>query len=180
MDQTRHHPKRPLGMALAVSLALSAALFLALLVMNQPLKTASAPQGIISFQLAGTAQHAQAILASWQPDNTTWARASLWLDFAFIAAYVTLLLQLTRRFSVDRPGVRERIVAKWVRLLFIVAGTSDVLENLALLNNFNPPDNSLSMAASIFALVKFTGLLLGLAGLIILRAARRQPLTPAS
>ncbi|MFV8571904.1 hypothetical protein ACNQ6O_11925 [Marinobacter sp. SBS5] len=148
--------------------------------MNQPLKTASAPQGMISFQLAGTAQQAQAILASWQPNNVSLAQASLWVDFLFIAAYLAVLLQLTRRFSLDRPGVREKIIAKWVRLLFIVAGTSDVIENIALLNNFNPPDNSLSVAASMFSLLKFTGLLLGLAGLIIIRAARRQPLTPAS
>lgn len=180
MDQARHLPKRPLGSALVTSLVISAALFIALLVMNQPLKTASAPQGMISFQLAGTAQQAQAILASWRPDSVTMARASLWVDFAFIAAYLAMLLQLTRRFSLDRPGVRERIIARWVRMLFIVAGTSDVIENIALLNNFSPPDDSLSMVASIFSLLKFTGLLLGLAGLIILRAARRQPLTPAS
>lgn len=180
MDQARHPSKHPLGLPLAVSLALSTALFIALLVMNQPLKTASAPQGMLSFQLAGTAQQAQAILASWQPNNVSLAQASLWVDFLFIAAYLAVLLQLTRRFSLDRPGVREKIIAKWVRLLFIVAGTSDVIENIALLNNFNPPDNSLSVAASMFSLLKFTGLLLGLAGLIIIRAARRQPLTPAS
>ncbi|MBR9869991.1 MAG: hypothetical protein GYB26_02495 [Gammaproteobacteria bacterium] len=180
MDHARHLPKRPLGLTLVASLVLSAAIFIALLVMNQPLKTASAPQGMISFQLAGTAQQAQAIIASWKPEGVSTARASLWVDFAFIAAYLAMLLQLTRRFSQDRPGVRERIIAKWVRTLFIVAGTSDVIENIALLNNFNPPDNSLSIAASIFSLLKFTGLLLGLAGLIIIRAARRQPLTPAS
>ncbi|WP_323752169.1 hypothetical protein [Marinobacter sp.] len=180
MAPARHPLKRPPGLTLVASIALSAALFVALLVMNQPLKTASAPQGMVSFQLAGTAQQAQAILASWAPDSLSLARTSLWLDFLLIAAYMATLLQLTRRFSVDRPGVRERMVTKWVRTLFLVAGASDVVENIALLNNFNPPDNSLSVAASIFSLMKFTGLLLGLAGLIIVRASRRQPLTPAS
>jgi len=33
------------------------------------------------------------------------------------------------------------------------------------------------MTATILALIKFTGLLLGVAGLVIIRAARRHPLS---
>ena len=105
------------------------------------------------------------------------ARLSLWLDFVFIVVYLAALLQLTRHFTRDRPGIRERMVARWVRALFVIAGISDVAENIVLLNNFNPPSDSLSLTATILALVKFTGLILGMAGLVVIRASRRRPLT---
>ncbi|MEC7433796.1 MAG: hypothetical protein VYC10_10805, partial [Pseudomonadota bacterium] len=69
------------------------------------------------------------------------------------------------------------MVARWVRTLFVIAGISDVAENIVLLNNFNPPSDSLSLTATILALVKFTGLILGMAGLVVIRASRRRPLT---
>jgi len=163
--------------ALTLSLLVSLILFIALLVINEPLQTNVAPKGIVSFEMAGTQDHAAEILASWDNDGISSARASLWLDFAFAAAYVATLLLLTRYLSRDRPGVRERTVSRWVRGLFIAAGASDVVENILLLNNLDSPSDSLSMAATLFALAKFTGLILGLAGLVILRAARRHPLS---
>ncbi|WP_372965082.1 hypothetical protein [Marinobacter sp.] len=180
MDSAQYPPLKPMRFPIKVSTVLCIALLLMLVALNQPLKTPAAPQGMISLQLSGTAEQAQAILASWRHENLSLARLSLWIDFLFIAAYLTVLFQLTRRFTADRPGVREKITGRWIRSLFIIAAVSDVGENIVLLNNFSPPDNTLSMVASILALVKFTGLLLGVAGLVIIRAARRQPLTPAS
>jgi len=169
---------RPMHLPLKVSAAIALALFLTLLAINQPLQTTTAPQGIVSLQLAGTAEHAYAILSSWREGGIMLARLSLWLDFLFIAAYLAALLQLTRHFTRDRPGVRERTIARWVRALFVCAGLSDIVENLILLNNLNPPTDFLSLAATILALIKFTGLILGIAGLVIIRAARRRPLNP--
>ena len=105
---------------------------------------------------------------------------SLWIDFLFILAYVAALLQLTRHFTRDRPGIRERKVARWVRTLFVVAGASDIAENIVLMNNLDPATSTLSLTATLLALIKFTGLMLGIAGLVVIRAARRHPLTPAS
>lgn len=164
-------PKR-----LRVTLIASAALFLMLVLVNQPLQTGSAPQGIVSFQMAGTADQAHAILRSWRADGQFWAQVSLWLDFLFIPTYVLALILLTRHLVRDRPGVRERMVARWIRALFVAAGLSDVGENILLLNNFNPPTDLTSLSATICALVKYTGLTLGLAGLVVVRAARRHPL----
>ena len=160
-----------------VSIVVAVALFLVLMAINQPLKTGSAPQGIVSFQLAGTADQAYAIIRSWRANGLIWAKTSLWVDFLFIVAYLAALLQLTRHFTRDRPGIRERKVARWVRALFVTAGLSDVAENIVLLNNLSPPTDSMSMTATILALIKFTGLLLGVAGLVIIRAARRHPLS---
>ena len=160
---------------LILGLLVSLVLFIALLLINEQLQTNQAPKGIVSFQMAGTLDHAAEILASWNSEGIFWARASLWLDFLFAPTYVVTLLLLTRHLSRDRPGVRERTVSRWVRGLFIGAGTADLAENILLLNNLEPPTDSISLAATVCALTKITGLILGIAGLVILRAARRRP-----
>lgn len=164
--------------SLKAGLAATAVLLVALILINQPLKTGAAHQGIVSFQLAGNAEQALAIVQSWGQEGLQWARLSLWLDFLFIPVYCITLILSTRHFTQDRPGVRERTAARWVRRLFLVAGLADVSENLLLLNNLESPTNAISLTATIFALVKFTALILGIAGLVIIRAARRHPLAP--
>lgn len=166
----------PLPKALKWGLIAIPALFLLLIGLNQPLQTGSAPQGIVSFQLAATADQSLAILRSWRPVGTGWAVASLWVDFLFIAVYVVTLLLLTNHLMQDRPGVRERKVARWVRALFLAAGLSDVAENILLLNNLQTPTDMVSLSATLCALVKFTALMVSAAGLVIIRAARRHPL----
>lgn len=174
MDIAKAWTNLPRGFRLSLIAAVT--LLAALMVIDQPLRTSAAPQGIVSFQLAASADQAGAIVRSWQPDALFWARASLWLDFLFIPAYLLTLLQLTRHLMRDRPGVRERMVARWVRALFVTAGLSDIAENILLLNNLPAPGDTLSLLATVCALIKFTGLTLGLAGLVIIRAARRHPL----
>ncbi|MCL7945634.1 hypothetical protein [Marinobacter sp. ATCH36] len=164
-------PKR-----LNLSLLVTAALLIILVLINQPLQTGSAPQGIVSFQMAATADQSMAIIRSWRQGDLLWAHVSLWLDFLFVPAYLVTLIFLTNHLTRDRPGVRERNVARWVKALFVAAGTADMGENILLLNNMDPPTDMLSLSATICALVKFTGLMLGAAGLVIIRAARRRPM----
>lgn len=170
-------PLSPLPRKLSLSLAGTAALLLILMLVNQPLQTGSAPQGIVSFQMAATADQSMAILRSWRQGDLFWASVSLWLDFLFIPAYLVTLVFLTSHLSHDRPGVRERTLARWVKALFVTAGAADMGENILLLNNMDPPTDVLSLSATICALIKFTGLVLGAAGLVVIRAARRYPLS---
>lgn len=161
---------------LTLSLLATAALLLVLTLVNQPLQTGSAPQGIVSFQMAATADQSMAIIRSWRQEGMLWAHVSLWLDFLFIPAYLITLIFLTNHLTRDRPGVRERTVARWVKALFLGAGSGDIAENILLLNNMDPPTDMLSLSATVCALIKFTGLMLGAAGLVIIRASRRHPL----
>jgi hypothetical protein len=170
-------PNLPMRLPMKISMVLAIALLITMTVVNQPLQTAAAPQGLISFQLAGSAEQTHAILLSWPRDTLTLAKLALWLDFLFVVTYLAALLQLTRHFTRDRPGIRERMIARGVRTLFVVAGLSDVIENIVLLNNFNPPSDGLSLTAAILALLKYTGFVLGAAGLVVIRAARRHPLS---
>ncbi len=166
----------PVPLALKWSSLLTTLLFLALMAANQLQITAQAPPGLISFQLAATALQSLSIISSWGHSGQDWAISAIWLDFILIAAYVMALLMLVNYLMSDRPGVREQKLGRRVKALFLAAGFSDLLENLLLLNNFSPPTDNISLAATVFALIKFTGLLGGSAGLVILRAARRRPL----
>ncbi|WP_152208545.1 hypothetical protein [Marinobacter changyiensis] len=166
----------PAPPALKWSALLSIVLFLALMAANQVLITAQAPQGLISFQLAATALQSLSIISSWGNSGQTWAVSVLWLDFILIATYVVALLMLVNYLMSDRPGVREQKLGRAIKALFLATGVSDLSENVLLLNNFSPPTDNISLAASVFALIKFTGLVVGTAGLVILRAARRRPL----
>ena len=152
------------------------ALLAVLVVINIPLVTYAAPQGVISLQFAVTAEQTIQIIKSWGSGNSHWAVASLLLDLPFIAIYVITLLALTGYLMSDRPGIRERQAGRWVRGLVVAAGASDVGENICLLSNLAGPTDTLSLMASLFALIKFTALMLGTAGLLIIRTSRRHSL----
>lgn len=154
----------------------TAVVFLVLLLINLGLSNDQAPQGIVSFQLAGTAEHSLQILRAWGAEGQFWATVSLCLDFLFLALYTATLLVLTGYLLNDRPGIRERKIGGWVKTLFVTAGLADAGENIILLYNMSNPTDSLSLAATLMALVKFTGLLLGGVGLVVIRAERRRPL----
>ena len=66
-------PMRPMKLPMKVSLVAALALWLVLVALNQPLHTAAAPQGIVSLQLAGTAEQTHAILRSWRDGNLAMA-----------------------------------------------------------------------------------------------------------
>lgn len=142
--------------------------------LNQPLQTVIAPQGMLSFQLATTAEDAAAIVDSWS--GSGWALASLWSGFLFAALYTSVLILLTNYLLVDRPGVRERKTGRWVRGLFATAGLAHVIEYSVLLANLDAPSDRLSLSATLLALLNYTTLLMGFIGLVVIRAARRRPM----
>lgn len=166
----------PMPPALKKLAPATAAVFMALLLINLMLSNEQAPQGIVSFQLAGTAEQSLRILAAWGEEGRFWAALSLWLDFLFLALYTATLVVFTSYLLSDRPGVRERKLGGWVKTLFIAAGLADAAENTFLLYNMSNATDGLSLAATAMALMKFTGLLLGGAGLVVIRAERRRPL----
>lgn len=144
--------------------------------LNRPLLTPYAPQGMISFQLAATAESSQVILDSWRSVGYGWAVTSLLSGLLLVAIYTTMLVSLTNYLLRDRPGVREQKEGRWVKRLFISAGVANAVENVVLLNNLNPPTDGMSLTATIMALASYTGLLLGAAGLFLIRASRRHPM----
>jgi len=158
---------------------LSGAGLVLVMLINQYLITPEAPQGLISYQLAGEAEEAAAIRRSWAAQGQSWATFSLYFDFLFIGVYLLFLVKLSNHLLRDRPGVREQQLGGLAKVLFIIGGTADMAENVFLLTSLaNPEDETWPIVAVIATLIKLTGLLLGAACLLVVRAARRHPLTP--
>lgn len=68
--EPEQHGWASLPKALKTSLLSAAVMLAALVLINLPLQTDSAPQGIVSFQLAVTADQAHDILNSWHSAGT--------------------------------------------------------------------------------------------------------------
>ena len=55
-----------------------------MLILDRPLRTPAAPQGIVSYELAGTLPRAQEILASWGERGRLFAGVGLGLDYLYL------------------------------------------------------------------------------------------------
>ena len=77
--------------ALIASAIATAVIFVVLAVLDLRMMDAGGP-GIIGFELAGTQDRAAQILAEWGSSGIDAAKASLWIDYAYIAAYGTFLV----------------------------------------------------------------------------------------
>lgn len=114
-------------------LALTLLLFAALTVLNEPLKTAEAPWGMVSLQLAGTQAKASAVLRQWDPSASGYALLSLvGPDLLFLLVYSNSLALVCVWASAILPG-RWRGVGSVLAWGQWIAGLLDVAENVALL-----------------------------------------------
>ena len=72
---------------------------------DAPLKTPAAPQGIVSYEFAGTTTAAQRILDSWDAGAKVYAGFSLGLDYLYMPAYaLTIGLACAWAARVLGPG----------------------------------------------------------------------------
>jgi hypothetical protein len=148
-----------------ISLLLTLMLMVALGRIDQPLQTAAAPQGIISFELAGDLASTKRILAEWGQTEKIWAGLSLGLDYLFLCCY-PLTLALAIFFT------STRLVMNWPKIAFFgriiayaqfVALGLDALENFALIQLLLGSQRPLwpSLAQSC-AVAKFAFVIIGL------------------
>ena len=149
----------------------AAALMVVMILLDRPLKTAAAPRGIVSFELAGSLENTQRILASWGETGRRNAALSLGVDYVFLIAYALVLsllcTRVARRWPERNPYIRRAgfILAgcQWVAALL------DGIENILLQQILNGSLVAhLPLVARWCALVKFT--LIALGGLYIVLA----------
>jgi hypothetical protein len=135
-----------------------------------PLKTAAAPAGIVSFELAGSISKADAILSSWDGMARTFTGLNLGLDFVFIVAYAGAIglgcsllgASLGKRF---RAFGIVGVSLAWAQLL---AAALDSTENYSLITLLlGSKENGWAVLARVCAIPKFSIVLLGLAYLVI-------------
>ena len=121
----------------------------AMVLLDLPLRTAAAPQGIVSFELAWTAERAAAMIDSWTGAARLAGWGSLLLDYLFMWSYAALLAALARR-TFPTPTGRTLAGAAWAAAAF------DAVENAALIRMFGwGATEAAAFTAGAFASVKF-------------------------
>jgi len=137
-------------------------LFAVFRVLDAPLRTAAAPNGIISYELAGNIKPAAEILGSWDGRAQLFATFGLGLDYLFMPAYA-LALSLGILLAAGRhPGAFAKLGA-WLGWGALAAALFDAVENFSLWQFMLGDFQSLwPRLAAFCATVKFALLLLGL------------------
>jgi hypothetical protein len=132
---------------------------------SRPLVTPAAPQGIISFELAGSSNRAAQILASWSENARLSAAFGLGFDYLFMLAYSTTL-SLACIMAVDVLRGRFPPLASFGTYLAWgqwLAALLDAIENIALtVILFNQPLDPWPWLAQLCASLKFILIFLGL------------------
>ena len=103
--------------------------------LDQPLRTAAAPNGIVSFELARTTANAQAILASWDASARVYAGLSLGLDALYPPLYAAAIGLACAAVAVrlqQRGRLGWMVVGIWLAWGMVAAALFDYVENVAL------------------------------------------------
>ncbi len=101
---------------------------------GRPLQTAAAPNGIISFELAGTLAAAQAMVASWDQSAQRHAAFSLGLDYLYMPLYadaIALACVRAAAISLHKQPAAAALGAVLAWGLGLAA-LLDAIENVAL------------------------------------------------
>lgn len=126
-------------------LALTIIIFLIFRVLDEPLHTEAAPNGIVSLELAGSAEQSALIVSSWRPcgsgfpddtiscDSTPllYAAFGLGLDYLFMPAYA-LALAFGILLATQRHGSILKYIGALAGYGSFAAALFDVVENFAL------------------------------------------------
>jgi len=155
--------------ALIASAIASLAIGALLVVLDSRMMDAGGP-GIIGFELAGSEDRATEILADWGDQGIDAAKASLWIDYAYIVAYGTFLVLAawaTRDLSRARGWPRMATVGTAVMPLAAAAAAFDAIEDVGLLLAVNGHGGAVApRLAQICASLKFALLAVTLAYLL--------------
>ena len=141
-----------------------------------PLENSVAEWGIVSLQLAGSAEAATAILASWSPDDQLRAAFSLGIDFLFLVLYAATI-SLACLLAAPVAGMLHYAGIGLAAAQWLAAGL-DVVENLVLLEVLlgSMDDHWLWLVAwmaSIKFLLVFAGLAYAFTGILLRLVVRR-------
>jgi hypothetical protein len=166
--------------ALIVSGIASVAIFVVLTVLDVRMMDAGGP-GIVGFEVAGTQDRAAEILADWGTDGIDAAKASLWIDYAYIVAYGTFLVLAslaTRDLALERGWRRMAAWGLAVAPFAAAAAAFDAIEDVGLLLAVNQRGGALApRLAQICASLKFALLAVTIAYLLtglVLRLRERN------
>ena len=156
---TSPEKRKPLFLAF---LALTLLIFAIFRVLDAPLRTPAAPNGIVSYELAGNIKPAAEILGSWDARSQLFAAFGLGLDYLFMPAYA-LTLSLGILLAAGRHAGAFAKIGAWLGWGALAAALFDAVENFSLWQFMLGDFQALwPRLAAICATVKFTLLVLGL------------------
>ncbi len=159
LDKIPSSSRKPLFWALLIGTLILFAVFQRL---DAPLRTSAAPNGIVSFELAGTPEQAHVQLLSWDAEARLHAAFSLGIDYLFMPVYATALA-LGILLVVGKHGGWFGRLGAWLGWGSYAAATFDAVENYALWKILlGDVFSSWPAVAALCATVKFVLLLLGL------------------
>lgn len=117
-----------------VVFAATVAVMTVMQMIGRPLQTPAAPLGIISFEFAGAAANAQAMVDSWDALARIHAGFSLGFDYLFMPLYSTAigLACLWGGRVLGRRGWRLAALGGWLAWGLWLAALCDAFENFAL------------------------------------------------
>ncbi len=121
--------------AFATATALALATMAGLGASGAPLRTEAAPQGIVSFELAGGLAAAERILASWDARARTQAGLNLRADYLFLFAYASAIGLACALVGDALRARAPRAAALGAALAWgqLAAAALDAVENAALI-----------------------------------------------
>ena len=141
-----------------VSGSATLALLVVLAILDLRMMDAGGP-GIVGFELAGTEHRAAEILADWGDAGTHAARASLWIDYAYIVVYtifLALAASATRDLAERRGWSRMAAFGAVAPVLAVGIGAFDAIEDLWLLLALDQHGGALApRLGQVCAIVKF-------------------------
>jgi hypothetical protein len=153
-------------------LIVAAIAFVALLLLSLPAEEQmqETGPGIVPFELAGSQERADEILAEWGDAGRDAAREQLLIDFAFLIAYGTFLVLAVAAVR-DRLGRRGRPRLAAVGAVVVpfgaIAAAFDAAENACLLAVLGESGSAFPTLATIFAAAKFALLAVAIVYLLV-------------
>lgn len=161
-------------LAYRICLVLALASLAALGLIDQHLKTAASPLGVVSFELCAYTDTCGAIVAGWVGNARLMAAMSLGLDYLFMVTYpATICLGLL--LAVPRLATRWQRVATALAWSMWLAGAADAVENFALFQMLlGQPVAAFQWTATVAATFKFVVLVPALLAWLGAMACTRQ------
>ena len=130
--------------------------------LDTPLRNPVSPSGIVSFELAGTPDKANAIIKEWDLRAQLFAALGLGFDYLFMVAY-GLTISLGVLIAASKHGGKFEKVGVYVGWGVLLAALFDAVENFALWRLLSGSATAFCpRVAAVSATIKFFLLVLGL------------------
>jgi hypothetical protein len=132
-------------------------------ILDQPLRTSAAPNGIVSFELAHTMDESKSILNSWDEKARLFAAFGLGFDYLFMPVYAGALSLGLLLAGANKTSWYSSLT-NWLGLGAFAAALFDAVENYVLWQILTGNvSSSLPQIAAFCATIKFILLIAGVA-----------------